>query len=94
MSAEEVTDTPAAAPAAAAATDDEKKEGGKNGGRSNKKDEVPIEELFDLSKPIPKVRRLWYTFYANTASVLWLMMAANANSFAIHCAFLLGCLHP
>lgn len=54
MSAEEVTDTPAAAPAA---PEEEKKEGGKNGART-KKEEVPIEELFDLSKPIPKVRRL------------------------------------
>ena len=25
------------------------------GGRNNKKDETPIEELYDLSKPIPKV---------------------------------------
>lgn len=53
MSAEEATDTPAAVPAVAG---EEKKEGGKNGGRP-KKEEVPIEELFDLSKPIPKVRR-------------------------------------
>ena len=54
MSAEEATDTPAAAPVAVAG--EEKKEGGKNGARP-KREEVPIEELFDLSKPIPNVRR-------------------------------------
>ena len=31
---------------------EEPKKGGKKGG---KKDETPIEELFDLSKPIPRV---------------------------------------
>jgi hypothetical protein len=35
-------------------TEEGKKEGS-NGGKQNKKDETPIEELYDLSKPIPKV---------------------------------------
>lgn len=40
---------------AAAAVDDEKR-GGKRGRKFEKKDEVPIEELFDLSQPIKRVR--------------------------------------
>lgn len=41
-----------------APTDDSKKgEEGKNGKqRYNKRDETPIEELYDLTKPIPRVR--------------------------------------
>eukprot|EP01082_Thalassiosira_pseudonana_P002892 g2940.t1 g2940 contig12:1103685-1105477(+) len=41
---------------AAAAVDGEKK-GGKRGRKFEKKDEVPIEELFDLSQPIKRVER-------------------------------------
>lgn len=41
--------------AAAVAVDGEKK-GGKRGRKFEKKDEVPIEELFDLSQPIKRVR--------------------------------------
>lgn len=50
MSSEEVP------PQDPATLDEGKKEDGKNGGR--KRDETPIEELYDLSKPIPKVRHM------------------------------------
>lgn len=46
-------ETPAATPAAETA------EGGDDEGKKkfrNKQDEVPIEDLYDLSKPIPRVR--------------------------------------
>lgn len=54
-------ETPAAASAAATSaengTDKKKPDGtGKGGPRRKKEDEVPIEELYDLSKPIPRVR--------------------------------------
>ncbi len=47
MSVEPVTQ---AAPAAA-----EEKQDNKKNGKDRKRDETPIEELFDLSQPIPKV---------------------------------------
>ena len=54
----------AATPEGDAATAEKTVEGGANGNPSNgkrpykKEDLVPIEELFDLSKPIPKVGSL------------------------------------
>ena len=48
---------------AAAATDGQgagKQPRGKGGKRDNKREEVPIEELYDLSKPIKRVSALLY----------------------------------
>ena len=35
---------------------DAAREDGRNGRQQRKRDETPVEDLFDLSKPIPKVR--------------------------------------
>jgi len=51
-------DAAVAAPAAPAAGEEAKKEDGKGNNGARKRDETPIEELFDLSQPIPKVRRV------------------------------------
>jgi hypothetical protein len=52
MSEETAATTP---PAEEPISSEEGKKEGNNGGKQNKKDETPIEELYDLSKPIPKV---------------------------------------
>lgn len=36
--------------------EEESKDNGKNNRREFKRDETPVEELFDLTKPIPRVR--------------------------------------
>ena len=71
-----------AAPAAA----DDKQESKKNG-KDRKRDETPIEELYDLTQPIPKVSfvavltfesTLWVTF-------VFFLFRATSVSFRIIC---------
>jgi hypothetical protein len=45
----------AATPAAPAPDDASKEKKNDNKGKKGKKDETPIEELYDLTKPIPRV---------------------------------------
>ena len=54
------TATTTAPPAAENGSGDNVRRGG-----GRKEDQVPIEELYDLSKPIPKVRLSLYRFYVN-----------------------------
>jgi hypothetical protein len=55
--AEEGKKPAAAAAAAAPANGDAAKENNNKKNQRNKREDKPIEELYDLSKPIPKVRR-------------------------------------
>jgi hypothetical protein len=59
MSEEAAATTP---PAEEPISTEEGKKESNNGGKQNKKDETPIEELYDLSQPIPKVRVVCSTF--------------------------------
>jgi hypothetical protein len=51
------------------ADQDPPQEENKNGGRPrrqrDREDQVPVEELFDLSKPIPRVRRFTLFLFNN-----------------------------
>ncbi len=56
MAEEETPSAPLAEPTTGTEKSDSKPENGK--GRKNREDHVPVEELFDLSKPIPHVSGL------------------------------------
>lgn len=82
--AAEVVETPTTAPATegdATATNGETEDSKKKNGRRefNKRDETPIEELFDLTQPIPRVRRILYQ--ANVARIWSTRRSVDATAF-------------
>lgn len=78
--AEEATTAEAGAAAPAVEETPQNGDAKKNGGKNFKRDETPIEDLFDLSQPIPKVRNTVRRLYVTSDS--W-------QSLFSHCVYLL-----